>query len=242
MRVFGLIGKSLKHSFSPDFFAEKFQRELIRDAEYSLFELERIQEISSLLDGEIDGLNVTIPYKKEVIPFLDELDPIADKIGSVNTIAFREGKTIGFNTDWIGFRDSLSPLLMESDKRALIIGSGGSAAAIQFTFDELGIEWRVVSRNPVNEQLSYQELPEVIRDFQVIVNTTPVGMHPNVDEAPDIPFEQLGPNHLIYDLIYNPVKTLLLKRAAERSCRVKNGLEMLKLQAEASWRIWNELD
>lgn len=239
MRIFGLIGKSLSHSFSPKYFNEKFEREAIPDAKYQLFELERIELVKDLLMSEIRGLNVTIPYKKLVIPFLDEVDDIAKQIESVNTISIQDGRSFGFNTDWIGFRDSLKPLLSRGDRKALVLGTGGSSSAVCFALSKLDIEVKLVSRNPKQGQLSYPGLSEVFHDYQIIVNTTPLGMFPRVEDMPPIPYDRLSSEQLLFDLVYNPQATRFLEMGIAKGCRVKNGLEMLELQAEASWAIWN---
>lgn len=245
MRLYGLIGWRLGHSFSQKIFSEKFAREAIADARYELFPLENIADLPDLLSKNPDlrGLNVTIPHKGTVIPFLDELDETARAVGAVNCIKIENQKLTGFNTDVIGFEKTLDVGRWTLEKTsALILGTGGAAKAVAFVLKKLGIAFQFVSRNPIGEnQISYENLSSLLTPHSslLIVNTTPLGMTPNVDTCPDLPFERLSPQHFVYDLIYNPAETLLLRRARERGCAVKNGLEMLHLQAEAAWKIWN---
>jgi shikimate dehydrogenase len=248
MRTFGLIGFPLSHSFSETYFSEKFFRENIQNCNYRNFPLERISYLNDLIKNTPDlaGLNVTIPYKESVLGSLDKLDENAAKIGAVNTIKIvHYGDTIitkGYNTDYLGFEISLKPLLNKHHKAALILGSGGASKAVKYVLNSLGLEYTVVSRTKSDtHSLTYNELnKEVIHSHQVIINTTPLGMHPDIDQAPDIPYELLSPEHLLYDLIYNPAKTLFLKNGAAQGTQTKNGLEMLYLQAEKAWEIWNE--
>ncbi len=240
MRKFGLIGKSLKHSFSPGYFSEKFKREGIVDAEYTLCELDDISAFDELKQEDFRGWNVTIPYKESILPYLDELDEHAEKIGAVNTILKRGNKLIGYNTDHIGFERSLLPFLEPGDTKALILGTGGASKAVAYALSRRGIHFAFVSRNPVSGQLSYDQLnPAVMQNVHMIVNTTPAGMYPEVNEYPPIPMEALSDHHFIVDLIYNPEETVLLKSAKGAGARVLNGLSMLHLQAEESWKIWN---
>ena len=236
-RKFGLIGYPLTHSFSPGYFARKFTEEEIADAQYDLYPLSQIDEFTSLKD--IVGLNVTIPYKEQVIPYLDELSDEAKSIGAVNTIHFIDGKKVGYNTDVIGFKDSLEPLLnKEKETSALVLGTGGAAKAVWYVLEQLKIPFYKVSRT--KGDISYADITsELIRSSHLIVNTTPLGMSPNIDAAPELPYDALSSQHLLYDLIYNPEKTLFLKQGEIHQARIKNGLEMLILQAEASWKIWN---
>lgn len=243
MRVFGLIGYPLSHSFSPGYFANKFGAEQINDAQYKAFPIQTIEIFNEFVEGEKDlcGLNVTIPYKETVIPYLDELDEAAKQIGAVNTILFKDGKTIGYNTDIIGFVNSIKPLINTYHKKALILGTGGASKAVLLGLKQLGIETQFVSREVSEKSLSYDQLtPEIIKDYQVIINTTPLGMYPNEQKCPNIPYAFLNSNHLLYDLIYNPSQTLFMKKGLVNGSVVKNGLEMLHLQAEASWDIWNK--
>lgn len=242
MTKFGLIGFPLGHSFSRGFFTEKFAREGI-DAEYVNFE---IPDASMLLDvirdnPELRGLNVTLPHKQAVIPLLDELSDEAREIGAVNVIRIRDGKLKGFNSDIIGFTDSIRPLLQPHHKKALVLGTGGASKAICVGLNRLGIEWTYVSRSPREGMLTYEDITaETLQQYTVIVNCSPVGMFPKVDAAPAIPYELLTPQHLLFDCVYNPEDTLFMQKGRAQGATVKNGLEMLHLQAEASWKFWNE--
>ena len=237
MRTFGLIGKSLSHSFSSNYFTEKFLKEGISNTKYLNFELNDISKFPELIKKKnLSGLNVTLPYKESIIPFLDELSEDAIKIGSVNTIQIANGKLIGKNTDIIGFKKSITPLLEERNT-ALILGDGGAAKAVKFVFNKLNIAYKVINRN---SSLDYSDItPLLIGNHTIIINTTPLGISPKINNYPKIPYELLTEKHLLFDLIYNPKETLFLKYGrANKSC-TKNGLEMLKIQAEASWKIWN---
>jgi len=241
MRRFGLVGKTLSHSFSKDYFQKKFAELHIQDT-YENFELSSIEEIKRLLSDEsLSGLNVTIPYKEAVIPFLDVLDPIAKAISSVNTIAFRDGQTVGYNTDITGFENSLKPFLEHGMDRALILGTGGASKAVAYVLRKIGLDILFVSRNPSGEnQISYEDCnANAVKWHRLIVNTTPVGTSPNITESPAIAYEGITENHLMYDLIYNPAKTQFLAEGKERGASIQNGLSMLKIQAEKSWEIWN---
>ncbi len=234
MRHFGIIGKPLVQSFSARYFNEKFQREWI-DAEYSLYPLDSIEDVAPLLD-RLDGMNVTMPYKQEVIDRLDGLDQTAKQVGAVNVIH----RKIGYNTDCLGFMRSIREILREEDKRALILGTGGASKAVQYGLSQLGIEWTLVSRTPGEGMLGYDELTEdVMRDVQVIVNTTPLGMYPNVDGKAPIPYAWIGENHLLFDCVYNPETTQFLAEGKRRGARTMNGIGMLYGQAEEAWRIWS---
>lgn len=241
MDKYGLIGFPLGHSFSRGFFTEKFAREGI-DAEYVNFE---IPDASMLLDvirdnPELRGLNVTLPHKQAVIPLLDELSDEAKEIGAVNVIRVRDGKLKGFNSDIIGFTESIKPLLQPWHKKALVLGTGGASRAIRVGLTRLGIEWTYVSRTPREGMLTYSDLTaEVMQQYMVIVNCSPVGMFPKTGEAPNIPYELLTPKHLLYDLVYNPEETLFMQKGRAQDAIVKNGLEMLHLQAIASWEFWH---
>lgn len=242
--LFGLIGKKLVHSFSKKYFTEKFEREGIF-GRYELFEIPTIDGLPDLLMAHPDliGLNVTIPYKTEVIPFLDWLSPEAAAIGAVNTIKVLEGRLEGYNTDTYGFQLSLEKMLAGNTvSRALILGTGGAAKAVRFVLEnKMNIPCESVSRNPRDSAtISYESLKDAdLNNWPLIVNTTPLGMYPNVEEAPDIPYEQLGADHFAYDLVYNPAETRFLRQAAAQGARVLSGMEMLILQAEGSWKIWN---
>jgi len=238
---FGLIGFPLTHSFSEDYFGKKFKREGITDHRYDLFSLESIEGIISVL-GEIEnlkGLNVTIPYKEKVIPYLYELSPESAEIGAVNTIKIIEGKLYGFNTDVFGFEISLLKLLNKNKVNALVLGTGGASKAIQYVLRKNKIKFKVVSRNPIKGDLIYENLDvKVIENHHLIINTTPLGTFPKTESCPQIPYEYLTSKHYLYDLVYNPEKSLFLRRGEESGAMIKNGLEMLELQAERAWEIW----
>lgn len=247
MKKFGLIGYPLGHSFSKNFFNEKFQSENI-DAEYVNFEIPTIDELPKVIatNPNLVGLNVTIPYKEKVIAYLDELDQDAAAIGAVNVIRVEHGKNnkvklTGHNSDVIGFSRSIEPLLETYHQKALILGTGGASKAINHALKTLGLATMFVSRNQHNDHtVTYEELtPEIMDKYKVIVNCTPVGMYPKADQCPDIPYECLTPRHLLYDLLYNPSTTLFMKKGEDRGAVVKNGLEMLLLQAYGAWDIWN---
>lgn len=241
MELYGLIGKSLKHSFSQNYFAEKFEKEPI-NAQFVNFELESIQEFPSILkeNPNLKGLSVTIPYKMEIIPFLDSIDATAKAIGSVNSIRVSGGKTIGTNTDATGFAESIKPFLAHGMERALILGTGGASKAVAYALRQIGLDVSFVSRNPSPGQLGYNDLNKNTMDaFKLIVNTTPLGMFPDVDSFPDIPYSSIGANHLLFDLTYNPAETIFLQKGKAAGALTVNGMSMLKIQAEKSWDFWN---
>lgn len=247
MQAFGLIGNPLDHSFSKKYFEEKFIREKLNNYQYELYPLNNIQDFNQLIkaSSHLKGLNVTIPYKEAIMPFLDEIDPIANAIGAVNTIAIEQskGETFlkGYNTDVIGFRQSLKPFLAKEHHRALILGSGGASKAVAFVLKQLDIPYYKVSRRPNNklQTIAYDDLDaKAIESFPLLINTTPLGMHPKIDALPPIDLSLIGENHLVYDLIYNPLETKLLREARTKQANCVNGLSMLKLQAEAAWEIW----
>jgi|APLak6261662433_1056034.scaffolds.fasta_scaffold00087_19 shikimate dehydrogenase len=247
MKQFGLIGYPLSHSFSKKYFSEKFEKENIENCAYELFPIERIESITDLIKQHPDlaGLNVTIPYKESVIPFLHELDATAKAIGAVNCIKIENGKLIGYNTDAFGFKQSIKPFLETHHERALILGTGGASKAVFYVLNEIGIDCFFVSRDKstlkTTKAFNYNELNEhVLNAFKLIVNTSPVGTYPNVSEAPEIPYELLTSNHLLYDLVYNPTETEFLKRGKQQGATAINGLSMLHQQAEEAWRIWNK--
>ncbi|MGN0232854.1 MAG: shikimate dehydrogenase family protein [Bacteroidaceae bacterium] len=242
MDKYGIIGFPLGHSFSRDYFTRKFQKEQI-DAEYINFEIPSADLLPEIVrsNPELKGLNVTLPYKEAVIPMLDDMSDEAREIGAVNVIQVRDGRLKGFNSDIIGFMDSMRPLLKPWHRHALILGTGGASCAIRVGLQRLGLDWTHVSRTSAPDRLTYADLTEdVMSRCQVIVNCSPVGMFPHVDSCPDIPYHLLSCRHLLYDLVYNPQTPLFLKRGAERGAVVKNGLEMLHLQALASWEFWHE--
>jgi len=235
-----LIGRELKHSFSPQYFKTKFENEQIQNALYKLFPLKDINDFCTLIkEKNFKGLNVTIPYKESIIPFLDDLSKDAKKIGAVNTIQFVNNKKIGHNTDVLGFEKSIKPLLLKQHKTALIFGTGGASKSVAFVFNRLGISYKFVSRK--RNFLQYEDVTkELLQKYSILVNTTPIGMFPNLEECLNIDYSGLNQNHLVYDLIYNPIETLFLKKAKEQNSVIKNGLEMLEIQAEESWKIWQE--
>lgn len=243
MREFGLIGKTLKHSFSQKYFEEKFQREQITDASYLLFELTDIKQLTEFIrqHPQLVGFNVTIPYKQQIIPYLDKLSEEAAAVNAVNTVVIEHvgGQilTKGHNTDIIGFRESLREV--DLPKQALVLGTGGAAAAVTYVLENLGCRCTAISRDP-QRGLPYSALnADIIRQHKFIVNCTPLGTYPNINEKPDIPYEGLSGEHFLYDLVYNPSETAFLKEGILRGAKVQNGLQMLHAQAEASWRIWN---
>ena len=247
MQLYGLLGYPLGHSFSARYFADKFEREHI-DAEYRNFEFDNIEEAMQHLMAQpnLIGFNVTIPYKQAVMSYLTSLSPEAEAIGAVNVVCAQHtdhGKLVlhGCNSDVIGFSDSIRPLLRpEVHKRALVLGTGGASKAVMHGLKQMGIEPTYVSRTATPGRLTYEQLtPEVMSDYKVIVNCSPVGMYPKVDACPAIPYELLTPDHLLYDLVYNPLETLFMKRGAAQGAVVKNGLEMLHLQADAAWQMWH---
>ena len=247
MQKYGLVGYPLKHSFSIGYFNEKFSSEKI-EAEYINFEIPDINNFPEIIEANpnLHGLNVTIPYKEKVIPYLDELDKQAAAIGAVNVIKIIRNKggkpkLIGYNSDIIGFTQSIQPLLQSHHKKALILGTGGASKAVFHGLKNLGIEAKFVSRTARFGMLTYEELnAEIIKEYTVIVNSTPVGMYPKVDACPDIPYEAITSEHLLYDLLYNPNITLFMKKGEAKGAVTKNGLEMLLLQAFAAWEIWQK--
>lgn len=246
MKNFGLIGYPLGHSFSKKYFTEKFEKEGLNDCAYHLFALPNLKDFNAWLDdqNQLIGLNVTIPYKTEIIPFLDELSPQAERIGAVNTIQWKAGKRIGHNTDYIGFKNSLVAFIgaKEMPNAALILGTGGASKAVKAALEDLNIAYTCVSRSARENTLSYEELHQPnfdLKDYPLIINTTPLGMVPDVSSLPNLPYEQLSTTHMLYDLVYNPLQTAFMQKGIEAKCWVKNGLEMLQGQAEAAWGIWD---
>lgn len=246
-KTYGLIGYPLTHSFSIDFFNRKFKAEGI-NARYVNFEIPDIGDLMEVIaeTSNLSGLNVTIPYKEQVIPYLDGLDPLAERIGAVNVIKITPGKSsnsfrlTGYNSDVIGFTDSIRPLLRPFNRGALVLGTGGASKAVCVGLEQLGIRPLLVSRTEGKGDLTYAGItPEIMAQNNVIVNTTPLGMYPHMDECPDLPYDCMNSDFLCYDLLYNPDVTLFMKRAAEHGAVTKNGLEMLLLQAFVSWDIWN---
>ncbi len=248
MKKFGLIGFPLKHSFSAKYFREKFIKEQIKDVAYDLFPLENLSDFQQLIKTtpELKGLNVTIPFKEKIIPFLDEIDEISKEIGAVNCIkiSYLNQKNIylkGFNTDAIGFEKSIKTQLKPYHKHALILGNGGSSKAVAYVLKKLNINYLVVTRNPAGpNQMLYHEIDNnIIKKHLLIINTTSLGMFPNISSFPDIPYQNINNKHLLYDLVYNPEETIFLNKGKTCGAQVKNGLSMLYFQAEESWKIWN---
>jgi shikimate dehydrogenase len=244
-KVFGLLGRNISYSFSRSYFSDKFRLLDLPDFKYENFDLERIEDFDSVVMSrieEIGGLNVTIPYKEKIIGYIDELDPVAERIGAVNTIKILPGGRLkGYNTDAYGFQFSLSKRLGPTHTGALILGTGGASKAVAFVFEKLGLQFRFVSRSDSGDaRLSYSQLNEqVVKNHQVIVNCTPLGTFPRVEEKPDIPYEFIGSGHLLFDLIYNPEKTAFLIEGEKRGAKIVNGSEMLRKQADRAWEIWN---
>ncbi|UOG74382.1 shikimate dehydrogenase [Hymenobacter tibetensis] len=244
MPQFGLLGRSLQHSFSQTYFSQKFDSLHLADHQYELFELPTIDALPELLAEHPDlrGLNVTIPYKEQVWPYLDEIASSAARVGAVNVIEFSDGRLIGHNTDVVGFRESLKGFVpADFAGRALVLGSGGASKAVEVALRDLNIGYWVVSRNPMGTGLTYAELtPQVLEDHLLVINATPLGTYPKVDEYAPIPYEALTPQHYLHDLIYNPSETEFMRRGQAAGAQTKNGFEMLCLQAEAAWSIWNK--
>jgi len=245
MRLFGLIGFPLSHSFSKKYFTEKFEKDGLKDCAYENFPIPSIEELKKILATPgLEGLNVTIPYKEKVIPFLHFISPVVKKIKACNCIKIKNGKLYGYNTDIAGFEKSLkknwNPFL---HSHALILGTGGSAKAVKYVLDKYDIKYKKVSRKPSADSYSYEQLTRsIISKYKLIINTTPLGMFPNIVEAPPIPYEFLTSEHFLFDLIYNPAKTLFLKKGEERGCMIQNGFDMLVEQAEVNWKVWNTDD
>ena len=241
MSKFGLIGKSLGHSFSKAFFTSFFSKNKV-EALYENIEIESISLVSEVFKENYTGCNVTIPYKEEIIPYLDELDNVAKAIGAVNVISFKDGRSIGYNTDAFGFHQSIKPFLTNQHERAIIFGTGGASKAVEHVLNSLGVNVIFISRNPSDKNhFSYNEVNEnMIKACKLIINCTPIGTFPKTEECIDLPFSSLTQHHLVIDLIYNPIKTLFLTKAEENGAMILNGESMLKHQALKSWEIWNK--
>lgn len=244
MRKFGLIGFPLTHSFSKKYFTEKFEKEKISGCEYELYEIPQASGLDQFLreNTSIEGFNVTIPYKQEVIPLMDELDAACEAIGAVNCIKITDGRRKGYNTDYIGFKNSLSKWLGDTHPQALVLGTGGASKAVKQALKHLSIKYLSVSRRTELGQITYADFarnPSILQEYKLIINTTPLGTFPNTEGIPDIPLDQLNADHMVYDLVYNPAETALMKACVEHGGKAMNGLEMLTLQAEAAWDIWN---
>ena len=243
MEKFGLIGHPLGHSYSKKFFTEKFEKLGLNNHKYDLFDMEYLKEFPSMWENhELHGVNVTIPHKEHIIGFLDLLDSSAQKVQAVNVVKREHGKLKGYNTDFMSFKETLENWLPHRNLTALVLGSGGASKAVQVALDEIDIDYEVVSRKKTagdHTYLSCKKSPEVIEENKLIINTSPLGTYPDVDECPDISYEALTSEHFLYDLVYNPEETLFMKKGLENGASVKNGIEMLRLQAEKTWEIWN---
>lgn len=238
MKTYGLIGKNISYSFSRNYFNKKFLAEGIKNTQYINFDIDNLLELNHLFNKKNNGFNVTIPYKETIIPYLDTLDTHAKKINAVNTIQIKNGIKKGYNTDWIGFKKSLQPLLKPHHTSALILGTGGASKAIKYALDQLQINHKTVSR--FDADFTYENLSkEIIQQNNIIINCTPLGTFPNINTAPQIPYEGITKMHLAYDLVYNPAETLFLQKCKNNGATIKNGLEMLEIQAEEAWKIWN---
>jgi shikimate dehydrogenase len=243
MRLFGLIGYPLTHSFSKNYFTQKFKKEAIENCRYENFQLETIEDLPEIIyeNTDLQGLNITIPYKESVLQFLDESNELVKQTGACNCIKISNRKLIGYNTDVIGFEKALLNKLDPSHKHALVLGTGGAAKAVEFVLRKKGIDYKHVSRYASGNNFSYEQLsPELIEKNTLIINTTPLGMYPNVAEFPPLPYEAITGKHLLFDLIYNPAKTLFLEKGEQRGASIQNGYDMLVYQAEESWNIWNQ--
>ncbi len=240
---FGLVGKNISYSFSKGYFTKKFNFLELNNYSYENFDIQKIEEFNNIFEGEnnIKGLNVTIPYKEAVMQYLAELDPEAETIGAVNTIKVTPNGLKGYNTDGYGFQKSIEPYIKKHHTKALILGTGGASKAIAHVLQKLGLAYAFVSRKSKTGQYTYDNLSKVILDeYTVIVNCTPLGTHPNIDQKPDIPYSFLTSKHLLFDLIYNPEKTTFLLEGENRGASICNGSEMLEFQAEKAWKIWQE--
>ena len=244
MKKLGLLGKDISYSFSRSYFKNKFEVENIKEVSYENFDIPNINLFKSIIKNtkDIQGMNVTIPYKEQVIPFLDKINKKAKAIGAVNTIKItKKGKLIGYNTDCYGFKNSLKPFIKSHHKKALILGTGGASKAIAYTFNEMGIAYKYVSRTLKNGvDYTYDTLTENdIKAHQIIINSTPLGTFPNIEDCPNIPYSGINKDHILFDLIYNPEETKFLQHGKKNKATIINGLNMLKLQAEKSWSIWD---
>ena len=245
MKTFGLLGFPLSHSFSPQYFNQKFEAEQIKEAEYLKFEMDNIENIRKEFASipDLVGFNVTIPYKQKIIPFLDDLASVAAEIGAVNTVKIEDGKWVGYNTDMIGFEKALVQFLQKNNRNptlnALVLGDGGASKAVYFVLQKLGIPYLKVTRNQQKDALTYDAIThDILQSTHLIINTTPLGTYPNISEAPSLPYNSLTARHLLLDLVYNPSVTTFMQKGIDAGCKVENGYQMLVEQAEAAWRIW----
>lgn len=244
IKLFGLIGRNIDYSFSRKYFSEKFKKNNLNDCVYINYDLKEINDFNKIINKNpsLKGLNVTIPYKKTIIPFLDELSDEAKAINAVNTIVFESsGRKIGHNTDYLGFNKALKEKCKSRPENALILGSGGASEAVKYVLNKIGCDFKIVSRHPDKNQIGYYQITkEIIKKTNLIINTTPVGTYPKINEAPNIPYKYLDSEHLLFDLIYNPRETEFLKRGKTNGCRITNGYKMLEYQAEKSWELWSK--
>jgi shikimate dehydrogenase len=241
-KTYGLVGKSISYSFSEKYFTEKFKKNKIQNCTYKNFDLNNIKDLVSILkENDLKGLNITIPYKEQVLSYLDEIEDNAKLIGAINTIKINKDKTLtGYNTDFIGFINTLRPYINSNCKKALILGTGGASKAIEYGLKKLNIESKKISRNKKKGDLTYLEIDsDLIKEYQIIINTTPLGTYPDIENYPDIPYKYLTKKHICYDLIYNPDETTFLRKSKKKGAITINGLRMLEIQAEESWKIWN---
>lgn len=242
-KTYGLVGKSISYSFSEKYFTEKFKKDKIQNCTYKNFDLNNIKDLVSILkENDLKGLNITIPYKEQVLSYLDEIEDNAKLIGAINTIKINKDKTLtGYNTDFIGFINTLRPHINSNCKKALILGTGGASKAIEYGLKKLNIESKKISRNKKKGDLTYLEIDsDLIKEYQIIINTTPLGTYPDIENYPDIPYKYLTKKHICYDLIYNPDETTFLRKSKKKGAITINGLRMLEIQAEESWKIWNK--
>jgi shikimate dehydrogenase len=244
MRIFGLIGRNINYSFSVAYFSDKFQKKNITDALYKNFDIPDVTYFLQILKKHKDlkGLNVTIPYKQEIIPYLDKLSRKAEEVGAVNTIKItKNGNLKGYNTDVYGFEKSLKPLLKPHHKKALVLGTGGASKAVVYVLEKLGLAYKIVSRNPEKNQLSYADITQqVMQEYTVVINCTPLGTSPNIEQSPELNYNYFTDKHLAFDLIYNPAETTFLRKAKQQGASIQNGHQMLVYQAEKAWQIWNK--
>lgn len=244
-KLFGLLGKNISYSFSREYFTNKFKNLGSKNLNYVNFDLQRIEDLTTVLvenKESLSGINITIPYKQEVMVFLDAIDEAAEEIGAVNTIKFlKSGELKGYNTDYYGFKNSIQPYIKKHHTKALVLGVGGASKAIAFAFKKMGIEYKFVSRTKRNKDVfTYEEIsPAILEEYTVVVNCTPLGTYPNIETRPALPYEAITDKHLLYDLTYNPEETTFLKSGKKQGATIKNGFQMLELQAEKSWEIWN---
>ena len=243
-RTFALVGKNISYSFSKEYFSKKFEQLKILNAEYINFDIESLSLLSDKIKETptLKGMNVTIPYKEQILPFLNFIDPVAEEIGAVNTIkVLPNGALKGYNTDYYGFMKTLYPILKFSHQRAIVLGTGGASKAITVALQKMSIDYIIISRNPKEQQIAYQDITkEILEKYTVVINCTPLGTFPKTELFPPIPYHFLGEKHLLYDLIYNPEKTIFLQKGEEKGAIICNGYAMLVHQAEAAWKIWNE--